>query len=598
MAAAQLQRVSAAMPGTRRSRGLRIEPLESRHLLSLLGVEPAAPSLVFGPGTLQYTAGSSGGILTIDAVNEQGVSFLPASGGTPTPLFSSPGVPGSPDLHIAVQVDGNGNLLGGNPNSGQPDIEVDGNAYIAQPGGGYQQYASPLLTGTVAQFGFGAGGSPSFFDFRFTITGGSLESDYFAGADLGVVASSLNANFAGNFGASFSGTVQGTIGAIAPLLRTMIWQGAASGTWTGGPWTNAPPAYPGTTANVVLDTPDNVQVTAAETANSLQISSGQVLVAAGGSLTVTADAGVTADGVLNVNPAGAFSSGGTFTLDTGGSACGGSISAAAFQLNDGTASADLSGPGGLTKDTSGTVTLCGTNTYSGGTTVKAGLLRAEGSGAIPASSLLAIDAQGSVVLGAQGYAEPEAASGGQGGGGIEQEAARAVGPVAAPAVNPAAASAPTVIAAVPLSAPPTQPSAPSTFSTTLAGLTSLSSLVPPGSAAQSPAPRPALPAAGILFPAQCPLLAAAHDDVLQSAAWALVPTGAESLDGLSSLQGGARLAKTAASAAAAADLLLAGFDAAADTHGEPGSLGRAWPDFRAGPFAEDGPARPSERCQR
>jgi autotransporter-associated beta strand protein len=187
-------------------------------------------------------------------------------------------------------------------------------------------------------------------------------------------------------------------------LHTMAWQGSGSGNWTdAGQWTGSPPAYPDITANVVLNAPDSVQVDSAQAANSLQISNGgQVLIATGGSLTVTTDTGVTAGGALNVDANGAFSTGGTLTLDTGGSVSGGSVNAAAFQLNDGTAGANLCGPGGLTKDTSGTVTLSGTNVYSGGTTVSDGLLVISNSSAIPSGSMLSIGPDGSLVLGGGG----------------------------------------------------------------------------------------------------------------------------------------------------------------------------------------------------
>jgi fibronectin-binding autotransporter adhesin len=54
----------------------------------------------------------------------------------------------------------------------------------------------------------------------------------------------------------------------------------------------------------------------------------------------------------------------------------------------------------------GTLTLAGSNTYSGGTMVSNGLLAAENAGAIPSGSLLSIGANGSVVLGTPGAAEP------------------------------------------------------------------------------------------------------------------------------------------------------------------------------------------------
>jgi autotransporter-associated beta strand protein len=411
-------------------------------------------------------------------------------------------------------------------------------------------------------------------------------------------------------------------------LHTMTWQGSGTGNWTDAQWTGAPPAYPDITANVVLDVPDSVQVNAAQAANSLQISSGgQVLVAAGGSLAVTTDTGVTTDGVLNVNPAGGFSTGGTFTLDTGGSASGGSISAAAFQLNDGIASADLSGPGGLTKDTSGTVTLCGTNTYSGGTTVKAGLLLAEGSGAIPNGSLLAIGSSGSVVLGEQGYAElglgsPPAGAGVDGSlttatapssgfnSTIQREAAAAVAPTAVTVSTAAtSAAAPATVTMSTATAPVVAPAV-ATVSTAAAVATSVSapavafatSVTPRTSPARSalapstvaahhllsssavsltlPSPRAAAgqskpatretAAPGLLPSAAHPIIASvprlpapAQDEVLRAGNWAASLDEVSWLDDQAGLDGRARLAWKPDSVARAADLVLAGFDEAA-----------------------------------
>jgi autotransporter-associated beta strand protein len=84
--------------------------------------------------------------------------------------------------------------------------------------------------------------------------------------------------------------------------------------------------------------------------------------------------------------------GGNGTIDTGGYSV--ALSGA------------LSGPGGLIKAGSGTLTLTGSDKYSGGTSVVGGVLAAENASAIPSGSLLSIGAGGSVVLGTPGAAEP------------------------------------------------------------------------------------------------------------------------------------------------------------------------------------------------
>ena len=137
---------------------------------------------------------------------------------------------------------------------------------------------------------------------------------------------------------------------------TLVWTGTLLGDWTDAQWSGASlMTYPDDTANAIVQTPRVVQATARQAAYSLAISNGgQVAVAAGASLTVTTGTSVTGNGTLNVNAAGAFSTGGILTVDTGGSLIGGPVTAAAYQLNAGTVSANLSGPGGLTKDTGGT----------------------------------------------------------------------------------------------------------------------------------------------------------------------------------------------------------------------------------------------------
>jgi autotransporter-associated beta strand protein len=135
----------------------------------------------------------------------------------------------------------------------------------------------------------------------------------------------------------------------------------------------------------------SAQVTSSQTANSLTIASGQeVAVAAGAALAITTDTSVTAGGILSIDPNGAFSTGGTLTVDSGGSVSGGSVTAAAFQFNDGTVSANLSGPGGLTKGGAGSATLSGTNTYGGGTSVLSGTLNVAGANALPGGSNLTV----------------------------------------------------------------------------------------------------------------------------------------------------------------------------------------------------------------
>jgi autotransporter-associated beta strand protein len=171
---------------------------------------------------------------------------------------------------------------------------------------------------------------------------------------------------------------------------TLTWDGVPSGNWTDPQWTGAGGTYPNGGISAIVDTSSVVQVNSPQAANALAISSGgQVAVGAGGNLAVTTDTNVTAAGTLSVDPNGTFSTGGTLLVDSGGTVSGGTVSANAYQLNDGTVSASLTGPGGLTKDTAGTVTISGANSYAGPTTIDAGTLVVE-PGALPIGTSLVI----------------------------------------------------------------------------------------------------------------------------------------------------------------------------------------------------------------
>ena len=181
---------------------------------------------------------------------------------------------------------------------------------------------------------------------------------------------------------------------------TLTWVSGQSGTWTEGTW-GAGSTYPNNAYNATVSGSGSVvNVNTDQSANALAVQSGgQVVVGPGTVLSITADAGVTG-GTLNVNSSGLFSAGGTLTLDGGGSVTGGAIFAAAFQLNDGTVSANFSGPGGVTKDTSGTVVFSGANSYAGGTVVNVGTFIVTHAGALPIGSSLSVGVGASMLFGA------------------------------------------------------------------------------------------------------------------------------------------------------------------------------------------------------
>jgi RHS repeat-associated protein len=95
------------------------------------------------------------------------------------------------------------------------------------------------------------------------------------------------------------------------------------------------------------------------------------------------------DGAISAGTAVTIQSGGT--LDLGGHAdtvdsvllrnggiVNGTLLAGSYTLQSGTVSANLAGPGGVFKSTSGIVTLSGDDSYSGGTLISAGTLQAAG----------------------------------------------------------------------------------------------------------------------------------------------------------------------------------------------------------------------------
>jgi autotransporter-associated beta strand protein len=165
-----------------------------------------------------------------------------------------------------------------------------------------------------------------------------------------------------------------------------------------------------------LEVSGNLQVTVGSggwlTVNSPLVldPGGGVGVVGGGMLTVpgiesaTGAVGLDLDGGT-LQASGPFTTAAPIALGAGG----GTIDS---NGNDLTLGGTLSGTGGVTLTGAGTVTLCAANGYSGGTFVSDAALAAENSSAIPSGSLLSVGADGSVVLGTPGAAEPLALAGG------------------------------------------------------------------------------------------------------------------------------------------------------------------------------------------
>jgi autotransporter-associated beta strand protein len=82
---------------------------------------------------------------------------------------------------------------------------------------------------------------------------------------------------------------------------------------------------------------------------------------------------------------------GAVTLTSGSITGTGTLSGSSYDVRSGTVSAILGGSGGLTKSTAGTVTLSGTNNYSGATVVNGGVLELIGTGSVNNTSGITVD---------------------------------------------------------------------------------------------------------------------------------------------------------------------------------------------------------------
>jgi protocatechuate 3,4-dioxygenase beta subunit len=194
------------------SRADSFEPLESRLMMSLIGITPSFPVTTYATGTVAYDAGSFH--FENDATpllfRETAVS-LPRTVNAPR------------GFTIDINVDNSGNLIGGVPGDDlvlTGSIDLNGDTIIDVSG--------TLLTGEILQFGHAnsASGTTDNYDFRFKVTGGALAPLYFAGKDIGVTLTSENSTFNGDFSASFTGQAKGNIGAIPQLaaLGDFVWE--------------------------------------------------------------------------------------------------------------------------------------------------------------------------------------------------------------------------------------------------------------------------------------------------------------------------------------------------------------------------------------
>jgi autotransporter-associated beta strand protein len=213
----------------------------------------------------------------------------------------------------------------------------------------------------------------------------------------GVDARDFVGGLSSSFGNATATLLDGQIIVTSP--HSMTSGGPASGDWTDpSQWSGGPPAIPDYTANAIITSPHTVDVNSSQEANSLFVSNGGLLnIDAGGTLRAGNSATISG-GTLQVAADGTMVVAGTLNVETGGKVAG-SIQAAAFSLSDGIVSADLSGAGGLTKVSPGTVVLSGVNHYLGDTIVVSGTLIATSDTALPTGGSLTVGSDGGLAFG-------------------------------------------------------------------------------------------------------------------------------------------------------------------------------------------------------
>ncbi len=190
-------------------RSLRMESLEDRRVLALLGVAPLdLPIVSYNvDGTTTYDATTD--IFSIDAT-----PFGINSSANPAGFFFSG------DLDINIEVDDTGTLVGGVLGDDFVlfgDVDIDGDFVVDESG--------VLLTGEILGFGSeDSAGTIDLYDFRFSITGGllttnPLTSAAYLGKDIGVTTISESSTFTGDFTVNFNGNAKGDVGTIDPIAQ-------------------------------------------------------------------------------------------------------------------------------------------------------------------------------------------------------------------------------------------------------------------------------------------------------------------------------------------------------------------------------------------
>ena len=249
-----------------------------------------------------------------------------------------------------------------------------------------------------------------------TLTGGLIEDGTLTSASFGVQAGTVSAVLGG--GGVLTKTGSGTVtlsgantyngGTTISAGTLQLGSGGNSGSLTGNVTDNATLADDRSDTLTWLTTISGsgafAQIGAGITVFDVAESYSGGTTVSNGTLRLGASGSLASAGALAVS-AGTFDLGtdnqttGALTL-TGGLIEDGTLSSASFGVQAGTVSAMLGGGGALTKTGSGTATLSGANSYTGGTTIGAGMLQISGGGTLGGSAGTLAVSGGTLDLGA------------------------------------------------------------------------------------------------------------------------------------------------------------------------------------------------------
>ncbi|MBA4138342.1 MAG: hypothetical protein C0518_13605 [Opitutus sp.] len=240
-----------------------------------------------------------------------------------------------------------------------------------------------------------------------TFNGGTLRTTAGITSARGVTLNAGGGTFdAGAFDSTLSGVIGGT-GALAKTgAGTLTLTGA--NTYTGGTTVSA-----GTLRGSSVSLQGNIVNNAAVTFDQASNGTYAGVMSGSGSLTKTGAGTLTLSGA-NTYSGGTTVSAGTLTGTTT-SLQGNIVNNATVtfdQASNGTYAGAMSGSGGLTKLGAGTLTLTGTNTFTGPTQISAGTLALGGDNVLAAATALTVDVGATMSL--VGYAQSLATLGGVG----------------------------------------------------------------------------------------------------------------------------------------------------------------------------------------